>query len=132
MDQVTWVGVLVAADRPAGWTVQPGQPVAAMADQHPVHGGGRQTQPGGDAGWAEPFALAQHDDALLEVGGGPPGAVGGDAGPVDQARLAELLVAAPPAVGGGPGDAHFVGDVGDRPPRLGADAPDQGQSSGWG
>jgi hypothetical protein len=73
-------------------------------------------QPGGDAGRAEPLAAAQPEDALLQLGGGPPGAVGGDAGPVDQAGLAELLVAAPPAVGGGPGDAHLVGDVGDRPP----------------
>jgi hypothetical protein len=55
----------------------------------------------------------------------------GDAGPVDQAGFAELLVAAPPAGGGGPGDAHLVGDVGDRPSRLGGDPPDQGQSSRW-
>src|SRR4029453_9704048 len=36
---------------------------------------------------------------------GPSRAVGGDAGPVDQAGLAELPVAGPAAVGGGPGDA---------------------------
>jgi hypothetical protein len=86
-------------------------------------------QPGGDAGRAEPLAAAQPEDALLQLGGGPPGAVGGDAGPVDQAGLAELLVAGPPAVGGGAGDAHLVGDVGDRPSRVGGDPADQGQSS---
>src|SRR5829696_7413197 len=121
--------MLIAADRAAGGTIQPGQPVAAVADQHPVDRGGRQTQPGGDAGRAEPLAVAQPEDVLLEVGGGSPGAVGGDAGPVDQAGLAELLVAAPPAGGGGAGDTHLVGDVGDRPSRVGGDPADQDQSS---
>jgi hypothetical protein len=92
-----------------------------------MHGGGRELHAGGDAGRAEPLASAQPEDALLEPSGGPPGAVGGDAGPVDQAGLAELLVAAPPAVGSGPGDAHLVGDVGGRPSRLGGDPSDQGQ-----
>jgi hypothetical protein len=124
--------VLVAADWPASRAIQAGEPVQLVADQHPVDGRGGQTEPGGDAGWAEPFAPAQPENALLNPGGGPPGAVRGDAGPVDQAGLAELLVAAPPAVGGGPGDAHLVGDMGDRPSGLGGDAPDQGQSSGWG
>jgi hypothetical protein len=62
-----------------------------MADQHPMDGRGGQAQAGGDAGRAEPLAAAHPEDALLEAGGGPPGAVGGDAGPVDQAGLAELL-----------------------------------------
>jgi hypothetical protein len=119
----------VAADRPAGWAVQPGQPVAAMTDQDPMDGRGRQTKPGGDAGRAEPFAAAQPEDALLDPGGGPPRAVGRDAGPVDQASLTQLLVAGPPTVGGGAGDAHLVGDVGDRPPGLDTDPLDQGQSS---
>jgi hypothetical protein len=99
MDQVTAMEVLVAADRPAGWPIQAGKPVHLVADQHPMHGGGRELHAGGDAGRAEPLASAQPEDALLEPSGGPPGAVGGDAGPVDQAGLAELLVAAPPAVG---------------------------------
>jgi len=73
VDQVAGPWVLVAADRPAGWAVQPGQPVHSVADQDAVHGGGRQTKPGGDAGRAEPFTPAQPEDALLEVGGGPPG-----------------------------------------------------------
>src|SRR5215207_11404418 len=124
--------MLVAADRPTGRAVKPRQLVAAMADQDPVDRRGRQTKPGGDAGRAEPFAAAQSEDALLEAGGGPPRAVGRDAGPVDQASLAELLVAGPPAVGGGPGDAHLVGDVGDRAPGLDTDPLDQRQSSGWG
>ena len=119
--------VLVAADRPAGWPIQAGKPVHLVADQHPMHGGGRELHAGGDAGRAEPLASAQPEDALLEPSGGPPGAVGGDAGPVDQAGLAELLVAAPPAGGSGPGDAHLVGDVGGRPSRLGGDPSDQGQ-----
>src|SRR4029453_18542526 len=132
MDQVTWPGVLIAADRSASRAVQPPQPVAAMTDQHPVDGRGRQTQPSGDPSRAEPLAPAQPEDALLQPGGGPPRALQGDAGPIDQASLAELLVAGPPAGGGGPGDAHLAGDVGERPPGLGGDPPDQGQSSGWG
>jgi hypothetical protein len=127
MAQVTAMEVLVAADRPAGWPIQAGKPVHLVADQHPMHGGGRELHAGGDAGRAEPLASAQPEDALLEPSGGPPGAVGGDAGPVDQAGLAELLVAAPPAVGSGPGDAHLVGDVGGRPSRVGGDPSDQGQ-----
>ena len=47
----------------------------------------------------------------------------------DAAWIAQLLVAAPPTVGGGARDAHLVGDVGDRPSRLGGDPPDQGQPS---
>jgi hypothetical protein len=86
--------VLVAADRPAGGAVHEGQPVHSVADQHTVDGGGGHTEAGGDPGWAEPLAAAQPEDALLEVGGGPPGAVGWDAGPVNQPSLAELLVAA--------------------------------------
>src|SRR5512132_1407586 len=132
MDQITGSRVLVAADRPASRAVQPPQPVAAMTDKHPMHGGGGYTQPGADSGRAEPLAAAQSEDALLEAGWGPPWTPQGDAGPVDQAGLAQLLVAAPPAVGRGPGDAHLMGDVGDRPPRLGGDPTDQGQPSRWG
>jgi site-specific DNA recombinase len=124
--------VLIAADRPAGRAVQPPQPVTAMPDQHPMDGRCRQPQAGGDAGRAEPLAPAQPEDALLEAGGGPLGAVGGDAGPVDQAGLAQLLVAVPPAVGGGARDAHLVGDVGDRPSRLSGDPLHQGQPSSRG
>src|SRR5215212_7070983 len=132
VDQVAWPWVLVAADRPPGGAVQPGQPVTAMTDQDPVDGRGREVQPGGDASWAETLTPAQPEDALFDPGRGRPRAAGGDAGPVDQSSLAELLVAGPPAVGGGPGDAHLVGDVGDRPPGSDADPLDQGQSSGWG
>jgi hypothetical protein len=131
VDQVAWPWVLVAADRPTGGAVQPGQPVAAMTDQDPVDGRGREVQPGGDASWAETLTPAQPEDALFDPGRGPPRAGGGDAGPVDQSSLAELLVAGPPVVGGGPGDAHLVGDVGDRASGLDADPLDQGQSSGW-
>jgi hypothetical protein len=129
VDQVAWPVMLVTADRPAGGAVHEGQPVHLVADQDAVDGGGRQAQPGGDAGGAEPLAPAQPEDPLLEAVGDPPGAVDRDTGPVDQAGFAELLVAAPPAVGGGPGDAHLVGDVGDRPSRLSGDPTDQGQSS---
>jgi hypothetical protein len=87
------------------WPIQAGEPVHLVADQHPMHGGGRELHAGGDRGRAEPLASAQPQDAPLEPSRGPPGVVGGDAGPVDQASLAELLVASPPAVGGGPGDA---------------------------
>jgi hypothetical protein len=124
VDQIAGPVMLVAADRPAGGTVQPGQPVHPVADQHPMDRGGWQPQPGGDAGRTEPLTAAQPEDALLNLGGGSPGAVGGDAGPVNQASLAQLLVEAPPAVGGGARDAHLVGDVGDRPPRLGGDPTD--------
>jgi hypothetical protein len=100
-----------------------------VADQDAVDGRGGQAQPSSDPGGPESLSLAERDDALFDLGGGPPGAVGGDAGPVDQAGLAELLVAGPPAVGGGAGDAHLVGDVGDRPSRLSGDPSDQGQPS---
>jgi hypothetical protein len=124
--------MLVAADRPASRAVQPPQPVAAITDQHPVDGGGGDSEPGGDPGRAEPLAPAQFEDALLEAGGGPPWTPHGDAGPVDQARLAQLLVAGPPAVGSGPGDARFMGDVGDRPPGLSGDPTNQGRPRRWG
>jgi hypothetical protein len=41
VDQVTGMEVLIAADRPASWAVQVGQPVAAMTDQDSVDRGGR-------------------------------------------------------------------------------------------
>src|SRR5215207_2479200 len=129
VDQIAWPWVLIAADRPAGGAVQPGQPVHSVADQYAVHGGGGKVESGGDAGWAEPLVPAQPEDPLFQPDGGPPGAVGRNAGPVDQAGCTQLLVAAPPAVGGGPGDAHLVGDVRDRPSRLGGDPSDQGESS---
>src|SRR4029450_1009265 len=105
------------------------QPVAAMTDQHPMHGGGGQPEPGGDPCWTESLSVTHPQDALLEAGCGSPGPVGRDARPVDQASLAELLVAGPPTVSGGSGDAHLMGDVGDRPPGVGGDPPDQGQPS---
>jgi hypothetical protein len=129
VDQVTGMGMLVAADHPAGGAVQPDQPVDVVADQDAVDGGGRQAEPGGDPGRPEPFSAAQPDDALLQPDGSPARAVRWNAGTVDQPGLAELLVAGPPAVGGSAGDAHLVGDVGDRPPWLGGDPLDQGQSS---
>ena len=129
VDQVAWLVMLVAADRPAGGAVHEGQPVQLVADQHPMDGRGGHTEAGGDSGRAEPLAAAQPEDALLEAGGGPPRTPQGDAGPIDQPGLAELLVAGPPAVGGGARDAHLVGDVGDRPSRLGGDPLDQGQPS---
>ena len=41
VDQLARVGALIAADQLAGRAVQERQPVEAMADQHPVDGGGR-------------------------------------------------------------------------------------------
>ena len=73
MDQVTGMEVLAAADRPAGWPIQAGEPVHLVADQHPMHGGGRELHAGGDAGRAEPLASAQPEDALFEPSGGRAG-----------------------------------------------------------
>jgi hypothetical protein len=69
MDQVAGLVMLVAADRAAGGTVQPRQSVHPVADQHPMDGRGGHTEPGGDAGRAEPLAAAQPEDALLQAGG---------------------------------------------------------------
>jgi hypothetical protein len=94
-----------------------------------MDGRGGQAQAGGDAGRAEPLTAAQPEDALLEAGGGPPGAGGGDAGPVDHAGLAELLVAAPPAVGQWSERRPSRGRCERSAVGVGGDPPDQGQPS---
>jgi hypothetical protein len=79
VDQVAWPWVLEAADRAASRPVQPGQPVAAMADQDPMHGGGRQAEPGGDPCGTQSLTLAQPEDALFQPGSRPPWTPQGDA-----------------------------------------------------
>jgi hypothetical protein len=83
VDQVAGMGMLVAADHPAGGAVQLDQPVDVVADQDAVDGGGGQAEAGGDAGRAEPFLAAQPDDALLQPDGSPARAVPWNAGAVD-------------------------------------------------
>ena len=95
-----------------------------------MHRRGWPADPGRDTGWAELVGCGvagRSQPRRLEapaVGGG------GGAGPVDQAGLAVLAIAGPPAVGGGAGDAHLRSDMGRRP--ASGDALAQDEPSGWG
>ncbi len=53
MQQVAGRRVLVAADHPSGRPVEPGEPVQTKAAEHPVDGGGGESQPVADAPRAE-------------------------------------------------------------------------------
>jgi hypothetical protein len=68
VDQLAGAGALVAADHPPGGPVHGGQPTQAVADQHAMDGGGRPTDPEGDAGWAELVGAAQPADLGLDRG----------------------------------------------------------------
>jgi hypothetical protein len=99
VDQLAGSGALIAADHPAGGPVHGGQPTQAMADQDAMDGGGGPAGRGGDPGRAELVGAAQPQDCGLLGGRDPAGVMVGGAGPVDQAGLAVLLVAGPPAGG---------------------------------
>ena len=129
VDQLAGRGTLVAADDPAAWPVHDGQAVEPEADQHPIDGGGRPADQRRDPGRAELAAAAQPADLGLDAGGDLAGVGVGGAGPVVQAGLAQLLVAGPPAVGAGAGDAHLAGGVGDG--TASGDALAQQQPSRW-
>ena len=70
VDQLTGVGALIAADQLPSRPVHPGQPVQAMAAQHPRDGRGRQPNQRGDPSRAELAGLAQLQDLGLELEGG--------------------------------------------------------------
>jgi hypothetical protein len=114
VDQLAGVGALIAADQLPGRPVHPGQPVAPVAAEHPVDGGGWQPDQWGDPGRPQLAGLAQLQDRSFQPQWGPPRMGMGAAGPVDQAGLAVLAKAGPPAVGGGARGAHLGRDVRDR------------------
>ena len=115
VDQLTRVGALIAAEHRTGWAVHERQPVEAMADQHPVDGGGWPAHPRGDLGRAKLEGLAQLADLGLDRSWDAVGMGMGTARPIDQASWTKLTVASPPAIGAGAGDAHLRGDMGSRP-----------------
>ena len=67
MQQLTGLCAFVAADHAAGRTIQPRQPVEAVADQHPVHGGGGDAELVADPPRPGLALLPQLDDPLLEL-----------------------------------------------------------------
>ena len=69
-------------------------------------------------------------DRLLNLDRSAVGMAVGTAWPVNQAGLAVLLVAGPPAIGGRARDAHLSRDMGNR--TTTGDALDQDQPSGRG
>lgn len=126
MDQVAGVGMLVAADHPAGGAVQPVESVLLVADQNPVDGPGVQPEPSADAGRAEP-QRTQVQDLAFECDREAAWVGVRGAGPVDEPGRVVGLVAGPPAIGRGARATHLVGDVGDRPAGAGGDALAQQQ-----
>ena len=115
VDQLTGTHGVDPTHDPPGGAVHPGQPVEAVADQDPMHRRGRHAHDPGQPGWSEPAGLAQRHDAPLEPGRGLVRTGVRAAGAVHQARLAGVLVAAPPLVGALPGDVHRLRRGGNRP-----------------
>jgi hypothetical protein len=114
VDQLAGSGALIAEDHPTRGPVQHRQPTQAVADKDAVHGGGGSADPGADPGRAELVGAAQPADLGLHADRHPAGVMVGVSGPILQASLTVLLVAGPPTVGTGPGDAHLSGDMGGR------------------
>jgi hypothetical protein len=85
VDQLARVGALIAADHRTGWSVHECQPVEAVADQHPVDGGGWPAHPRGDPGRAKLEGLAQLADLGLDRRRDAVGMGMGTARPINQA-----------------------------------------------
>ncbi|GAA3239633.1 hypothetical protein GCM10020256_60910 [Streptomyces thermocoprophilus] len=104
MHQLAGPVAFVAAYDAAGGPVQVRQAGQAVSGQHPVHGGGHQTEQTRDPCGSPTAQHADLDDPPLGTCRGPPWGGMRAAGAVGHARLAVLPVAVGPSLGGGHGD----------------------------
>jgi hypothetical protein len=131
--QLARAAALVAADDPPGGAVEVVQAVEVVAGQDPVDGRGRQAEAPGNAIGAGLVGPA--DAAHLRLGALGRALRGAQrpAGPIVGAVGAELQVAVPPLRRALAGDAHRVGDMGNRDARGDALAQQQSARRGqWG